>query len=744
MRVAASGVKVAGLALAVVLTLGGLAVSSPAKAQGTKELSVERIYGQPSLSGHVARGVEWSPDGEMVTYLDAEAGGAKTALWAMDASTGQKRVLVAADRLEQILPVSHTPATQATGLGRHAPAQYEWAPDGAALLFVGPDSLSWFDLKTETAKPLISGKVELADAKISPNGAYVSFIRQHNLYAVDVKSGKEHALTTGGTNEVRKGELDWIYPEELDLTTAYWWAPDSSAVAFLEMDERKVNKYPLVDFKSYTGEADEEPYPVAGGANPVVHVYVVAASGGKARLMDTGAETNNYLPRVDWLPDSKHVAIQRLDRAQAKLDLLEADAATGKTRVLLTQTDKYWINLSKDLHFFKDGKGFLWSNEQTGYRHLYLYDMSGKELGQITKGDWEVTAMNAVDEAKGVVYFTATEKSPIERHVYRVGLDGSGFAQITKEHGTHAANFAPNAAAFVDTHSNTATPPHQELLRADGSEIGTVEENKVPELAQYQLSPVEFVKVKAKDGTELNASLIKPAGFDPAKKYPVLVFTYGGPHAQVVTDSWGGAGALWHQMLAEKGIAVFSLDNRGSAGRGHVFEEPVQYHLGKLEVSDQRDGAEWLKSQPWVDGSRIGIWGWSYGGHMTLHLMFEAGDLFKVGFAGGPVTDWHFYDSIYTERYMGLPQDHEKDYEDSSPVKYAGQLQGKLMIAHGTGDDNVHFSNTLTVIDALIKSGKYVEVLSFPGRGHGVSDAPARIILMNHVAQFFLKNLGAQ
>jgi dipeptidyl-peptidase-4 len=372
---------------------------------------------------------------------------------------------------------------------------------------------------------------------------------------------------------------------------------------------------------------------------------------------------------------------------------------------------------------------------------LYLYDLEGKQLAQLTKGAWEVTSLDAVDEAKGLVYFTATEESPLERHLYRVTLDGTGFARLTKDEGTHAVVFAPNAAAFYDTHSNAATPPRQELLRADGSRIAVINENKVAELADYHLSPMEFLSVKSHDGVQLNASIIKPPDFNPQKKYPVLVYTYGGPHAQVVRNAWGGANFLWHQLMAQKGYIIFSLDNRGSVGRGHAFETPLHFRMGAQELSDQRDGVQYLKSLPYVDSNRIGIWGWSYGGHMALHAMFEASDDFKVGFAGGPVTDWRYYDTIYTERYLGLPQKNEKGYQDSSPVKYASQLKGKLLIAHGTGDDNVHFANTLAVINDLIEAGKYVEVLAFPGRGHGVSDPPARRVLMQRVTQFFLDNL---
>jgi len=457
--------------------------------------------------------------------------------------------------------------------------------------------------------------------------------------------------------------------------------------------------------------------------------------------MDIGADTDIYIPRVNWLPDSRHLAIQRLNRDQTVLDLLSADTASGKTSTLLTEKDQYWVNVNDDLHFFKDGKRFLWSSERTGYRHLYLYGLDGKQIAQLTKGDWEVSHVDGVDESKGVVYFTSSEKSPSERHLYRVGFDGTGFARITEEDGTHMMNLSPTANFFVDMYSNAMTPPRQDLYRTDGTKVAVLNENKVDELAQYHLSPVEFSTVKSRDGVSLNCFLIKPPHFDPAKKYPVIVYTYGGPHAQVVLNAWTGSNLLWHEMMAQKGYIIFALDNRGSSGRGHIFEEPIHFHLGAQELADQRDGVVWLQQQPWVDPQHIGIWGWSYGGHMTLHAMFEASDLFKVGFAGGPLTDWHFYDSIYTERYMGLPQQHEAEYKESSPLNHDGNLKGKLLIAQGTGDDNVHYSNTLSLINALIRDGKYVEVIAAPGRGHGVSDPPARRIVFNRVTQFFLDNL---
>src|SRR5438445_6949211 len=417
-----------------------------------KALTIERIYSQPSLSGRLTRGLAWTPDGKGLSYFETKGSGkeAKAELWVMDAASGERRLLVTADKLEGILPVDTSRPIQATGLGRRAPSQYQWAPDGTAILFQGSTGLAWLDLKTQTERTLVSGKATLADPKVSPDGRNVSFVRDHNVWLVNLADGKERAVTQGGKEEIRKGELDWVYPEELDIKTAYWWAPDSSAIAYLEMDERKVSQYPLVDFSSPSGEAEMERYPTARGANPIVRVFVASLSGGEPRALDSRAQTDIYIPRVNWLVDSKHLAIQRLNRAQTTLDLLIADAATGKTRTVLSENDANWINVSDDLYFLKDGKRFLWSSERSGYRHLYLYDLEGKQLAQLTKGEWEVSAVDAVDEAHALVYLTATEKAPLERHLYRVALDGTGFTRITKDEGTHAAVLAPSAAAFYD------------------------------------------------------------------------------------------------------------------------------------------------------------------------------------------------------------------------------------------------------------------------------------------------------
>ena len=432
-----------------------------ARAQGGgKELTVERIASHPSLSGTNLEGLEWTPDGKRLSYFHrlGEGRGSRNELWVVDAATGQHSVLVDADKLSSLLPPSKSAPSQATGLARVQADRYLWAPNGRALLFSSDEGLVWLDLNTHETKTLITSDSPVADARISPNGEWVSFVRDHNLWTIDLLTRKETQVTRGGNSEFLEGELDWVYPEELALHEAYWWSPDSTHIAYLEMDERQVTKYPIVDYLSYTGAMRTMFYPKAGDANPIVRVGVVAATGGKTQWMTTGSNTDIYIPRVNWLPDSKRLAIQRLNRAQNKLELLLADSEGGTSQVILTDSDKYWINVSDDLYFFKDGKRFLWSSERTGYRHFYIYDLSGNQMDQLTSGDWHIIgtqgfgpgAVNepAVDEASGYVYFLSNKESPIETQLYRVSLKDKQVTRITREAGAHSVHFSPTASAL--------------------------------------------------------------------------------------------------------------------------------------------------------------------------------------------------------------------------------------------------------------------------------------------------------
>ena len=755
-RVLAGAAFLAGLGLMV--TIGARpALAQAAAPTGTKELTLERLFSPPYLGGRTTQGIEWAPDGKRFSYLQRQGSGrdAVVELWTMDAATGERKVLVNGETLKSVTQPEKAKTTQGTGLARVQADNYQWSPDGGSLLFIGTNSMVLLDLKTMQTKPVISSDEEIEDPKFSPDGKWISFSRSANLFVVNLATGTTKRLTTGGSEEVLKGELDWVYPEELDTRTAYWWSPDSSKIAYYEMDERPVTRYPIMDMSSPTGGTEYTRYPQAGEANPIVRVGVVPVTSDgnpETRWMDTGANTDVYLARVDWLRDSQRIAIQRLNRGQNQLDLLFCDVATGASKTVLTEMDKYWLNISDDLYFFSDNKRFLWSSERSGYRHFYVYDDSGKQLMQLTSGDWGISDLGgfgpgaanhpAVDEKRGYVYFISNKDDVRNTNFYRVSLNDKSLTRITKESGTNSAKIAPDFSAFVNTYSNAATPSKQELRRMDGTSIAVISEGKIPELAEYKLTPVEFVEVSADDGTKLNASIVKPPDFDASKKYPVLIDVYGGPHVQLVRNAWGGLGYLWQQVLAQKGYIIFSLDNRGSWGRGHAFETPIYHQMGKVELQDQLAGVKYLKSLGYVDPTRIGITGGSYGGYMTLEALFNAPGVFKAGIADAPVSDWKLYDTIYTERYMGRPQDNAEGYKNSSPVNEAGNLKGKLMLVHGTGDDNVHFANSVEVINALIDSGLYPDQLMvFPGRGHGISDAAARALSIQRTMEFILKNL---
>lgn len=741
--------------VALVLLVQGFATlnavaQEKAPNEPAKKLTLDRLFSSPSLGGSLAQGVQWTPDGKRISYFHHASDGPE--LWTLDAQSGKRAPLVGAKLLTEVLQPPKEKAIQSTGLGRVAPQDYQWSADGKDLLFVSDTSLAWLDLNSKKPKTLVSGDDSVEDAKISPDGKWVSFVQNYNVWVVNIESGEKKQITEGGSEELLKGKLDWLYPEELGARTAYWWSPDSTQIVYYEMDERKVTQYPIYDMSTTTGAVETTRYPQAGEPNPIVRLGVVPISGGDTRWLDTGNDTDVYIPRVNWTPDSKSIAVQILNRAQTKLELRLFDAASGSSRLLLTEQDKYWVNVGDDLYFFSDNQRFLWTSERDNYRHLYMYGMDGKLLKQLTKGDWGVLGVQGfgphssnglvVDEKNGAIYFLSEKGSVVDTQVYKLSMDSGEVTQVTREPGVHDVEMSPDYAMFIDSVSRADVPAHQEIDRLDGQRVAMLTDNAVPELTTYHLPATEFKTLHAEDGTELYASMIKPGNFDPSKKYPVLVEVYGGPGAQQIRDQWHGS-RLFSKFMAEQGFVVWSLDNRGSTGRGHNFETPLYHRMGTVELADQLAGVKYLQSLPFVDGARIGIWGWSYGGYMTLTALMHAADVFKVGVAVAPVTDWRLYDTAYTERYMGTPQEDKEGYDGSAPANFTNNLTGKLMVAHGTGDDNVHFANTALLLNKLIQAGKYPQYLMvFPGRGHPISDRPATLDLFHHIVQFLVDNLN--
>jgi dipeptidyl-peptidase-4 len=557
---------------------------------------------------------------------------------------------------------------------------------------------------------------------------------------MEVAGGKETRLTSNGSDTLRNGDLDWVYPEELDLGTAYWWAPDSSAIAYLQFNVTGEPLYPHVDLQGARAVLEQQRYPQAGENNPEVRLGVVTARGGATKWLDVGDTVKSYLiARAGWTADSKNVYVVRTNRIQNQLDFLLYGVDSGKSRTVYKESDNYWVNVEGDPLFLKDGKHFLWTSERDGFRHLYLYALDGGAPTQLTKGAWEVTDVLAFEESAGRIWYRSTETGPLERQLYSVQADGSGKRRITAGEGNHRVWMAPAGGAFLDAYSNLSSPPEWTLRGADGEAVATYRAAGRRALDEFDLRPTEVVKFTGKDGTLFYGRLIKPAGFDPAKKYPVVVDVYGGPHAQSVRNTWPGVGM--DQVFAHDGYVVWEMDNRGTSGRGHAFESAVFRNLGVQELADQREGIQYLISLGFVDARRIGVTGWSYGGFMTLNSMLNAPDLFHAGFAGAPVTNWLNYDTIYTERYMGVPKDSGEAYARTAMPAKAEALVGKLMIAHNFEDDNVLFQNTAQMISALEAAGKRFELALYPQKTHGVGGASARQ-MESTMLDFFERSLA--
>jgi dipeptidyl-peptidase 4 len=622
--------------------------------------------------------------------------------------------------------------------------KFDFNDNETALLLNWSNDLFYYDLASNKALRVTNNPEEEVGETISPNGRMIAFVRSNNIYIFDIGERRERRLTTDGGPKTLNGRLDWVYQEELygrGNFEAYWWSPDSTMLAYLRFDETPVPEFTVVDHIPYHQELEVTPYPKAGDPNPLVKLGVVNAVGGATRWIDTYAyqPSDLLVVRVAWTPDSKRVAYQAQNREQTFLDLNFADAGDGKSSRVLRESSKTWVAVLDNPHWLKDGS-FLWESERTGFQHLYYYSADGKLVRQVTDGKWEIRSFQGVDEDKGVAFFSSTEHSNIAPSLYRVRLDGSGLTRLTNHEGTHSVSMSPRYNFVVDRWSDINTPTKTRLLDTDGKLVRVIENNKVDALGQYKLGKAELMQVKSRDGFVMEAMMIKPPDFDPSKKYPVFEFTYSGPNAPQVRNAWGAQSYMWHQMLAQKGYIIWILDNRTASSKGVESSWPVYKNFGELELRDIEDGISWLKTQPYVDSSRIGIWGWSYGGFMTSYALTHSKS-FKMGIAGGSVTDWRDYDSIYTERYMATPQNNPEGYKKSSPRWAAKDLSGKLLLIHGLTDDNVHVQNTLQFAYELQKAGKQFELMLYPKSRHGVTDP----LLLKHMrammTEFVEKNL---
>ncbi len=710
---------------AVVAALLVLSSGLPALAQG-RRFTIDDLFDPEKridITGTAPTGLTWIDDGHYL-WPKTDPKTRLTETLRVEALTGKAEAFYDAGRLaSELVRVAGVKDDEARRLARQR--SYVMDTRRTALLVTAGDDLFLFDIAKGALRRLTqaAGKEEVPG--FSPDGGRLAFVRGGNLFVLDVATGAERALTRDGSADVLNGKLDWVYQEEVygrGTFGAYWWSPDGKHLAFLQLHEAKVPTYPVIDDISYQPTVETERYPKAGDPNPEARLGIVAADGGAPRWVDLSryAAEEPLVVGVAWTPDSRRVAYQVMNRVQTWLDLDEADAASLETRTLFRETSRMWEPQDAELKFLKDGS-FLWLSERTGWRHVYHFRSDGTLMAPVTTGEWEARTLHGVDEARGWVYFSGTERSHIGSDVYRVRLDGSRRERLSKAEGTHVASFDPSFTHYLDSWSDAATPTQVRLHQADGREVLVIDAAGLPALREFALSRPEFLRVPTRDGFVMEAMLIKPPDFDPTRKYPVFQHTYGGPHAPQVANRWSGRSTLYYQLLAQRGIVVWVCDNRTASGKGIVSTWPLYRNFGELELRDIEDGLDWLARQGFADMSRVGLEGWSYGGFMTTYALTHS-KRFAMGIAGGSVTDWRDYDSVYTERYMDLPSKNEEGYKKSSPRFAAKDLTGRLLLIHGATDDNVHVGNTKQFAYELQKAGKPFRLMLYPKSRHGVTD----------------------
>ncbi|HMB89601.1 MAG TPA: DPP IV N-terminal domain-containing protein [Rhodothermales bacterium] len=754
------------LSIYVVLLILSVAPTSAQQAD-RPTLTLEDIHASNTFSGDSFRGGRWADEGPVVWYIEQDRDTGASNLISYNLETDERTRLIDGTKLD------------ARDVGKLIQIEgYAYSKDGSKVLLYTDSERVWrqntkgfyyvYDTTEHTLTPIADrDKGFQMFAKFNPQADAVAFVRDRNLFVVDLDTMEETQLTDDGSEGgIINGTFDWVYEEEFGLRDGWSWSPDGSKIAFFKLDETNTRDFAMTDLRELYPTYERFRYPKAGETNSEVQVGVIDMATKAISFVDTdtwesGGDEHEYIARMGWTPEidgESKVWMFRLNRDQNDLDFLYADAGDNTVETVLNEQEDTWIDVENDkLTFLDDGEHFVWQSETSGYNHLYLYNNDGTLVTPITSGPWDVTGFEGIDEATGTAYFTAAIESPLERHLYSIKIDmeGSGEEEsmaspvkISDQPGTHGINMSGDLNYYIDSYSNATTPTTVTLYNAQGEEINVLEDNQelIDKLATYNPPAPEFTQVPGADGTMLNAYLIKPADFDPNKAYPLLMYVYGGPGSQTVRDAWGGSRYLWHAYLADSlDIIVASVDNRGTGGRGKDFKSDTYKRLGDLEAKDQIAAAQHLGSMDFIDADRVGIWGWSYGGYMTLlSMLYEDGpETFKLGVSVAPVTDWRLYDTIYTERYMSTPQKNEEGYTMGAPQQYADRMHEdqKLLIIHGDFDDNVHFQNTVQMANALQDANKQFELMMYPGRNHGIYGGTTRLHLFTLATNFIRENL---
>lgn len=637
------------------------------------------------------------------------------------------------------------------------PKVLEWPEEfdklGHLALYIFEDDIYLLELAEAKFRRVTETEEKEKCVHFSPDGKKISFVRRSDLYVYDIETQAEKSITDDGSETILNGTLSWVYWEEIfgRKDIGYWWSEDSNHIAYLKTDESPVSVMHFVDFRPYSPRVIKQRYPKAGGTNPIVNLYITDVNSGKTTGLDGSEIAYEYIVRVKWLGDNKRISVQTLNRNQTKLELYFVDCITAEATHILTELDGGWIDISEDLYFLEDGRHFIWASQRDGYRHLYRYTMEGKLVNQITKGDWALCScgsgrswilksVGAIDEENEWIYFAGLKESSIERHLYRVKFDGTAMERISKEEGMHKVSFSADGKYYFDAYSNISTLLRLSLHKNNGKLLSVLAEPRPELLERFDIQYPELITVAAEDGFAMPASLLKPKDFDAGKKYPVIINVYGGPAAPIVSNGWKSS-IYADQILLDKGYLVFRVDNRSATGISKKLTNLIVKQMwAECELNDLLAAVKWLKSRRYVDAGRMGIYGWSGGGSFTLLAVTHSKE-FKAAIAGAPVTDWRYYNVKWAEAGMKRPQDNPEGYEKTSLVKHAKDLHGRLLIIHGTYDDNVHPQNTWSFVNELVDAGKMFELMVYPMRKHGFSDKPAKIHLLKTMLEFWDRNL---
>ncbi len=700
-----------------------------------KSITLDDILGGRSFGSSSYNNSQWFNNGNKFSFIRFNRETASSAIYQYDVATGEESIIVSDNQLK--LKPDDKPFRI---------SNYKWSPDENFILFTGKlpartlktgGAFYLYDLENQKFSILVGSEKEQSNVEFSPDSKMIGFVRENNLFVLDIQTLKEKQLTFDGSANIINGQFDWVYEEEFSIINGWEWAPDSKSIAFWRLDQSNVPEINLAKWDSLYLNTDNQRYPKPGAKNSIVKIGVVNIENAKTTWMDIGEEKDIYVPRIKFSANPELLSIQRLNRQQNNLDFLLCDIKTGKTKLLINEKSLQWIDIYDDLTFLKDKRRFIWSSEVSGYKHLYLFNYNGEQINAITQGKWEVGEIKGIDEENELIFYTSNERGTIYSDLYSIRFDGTDKKRLTEEAGSHLIDMADNPKCFIDRYSNANYPTSSVLKKMNGEVIRELNKaNTAPET--FERSKVEFLTIKTSDNIDLDAFIIKPNNLEDGKRYPVYITQYNGPTSKAVTDAWG-VGGMWEQYLVQYGFIVVGVDCRITGGRGTVHKKFAYKNLGCWEVNDLVEAAKYLSTLPYVDSKKIALFGSSYGGYTSVFALLKAPEYFKAAIDAFGVTDWRFYDDIYTERYMSTPELNPKGYEESSVLNYTDNLKGNLLIIHGTADDNVHFQNAVKLEERLIESKKQFQIMIYPEEKHGIRDANARYHYYKTMSDFLMK-----